>query len=141
MNADTKVSVQKLPKNLAYFLEYLFVGDFEPLQHGVVVDVPMLLQTSSCQVISSGAQERKVDRENRFMRDCRWTGSQSLKQSSPDVVPYVAIPKSYLRAFKHPVHMYTRVRSRPMNYLKDVQQISQKPFLRIARDYYRASNS
>jgi hypothetical protein len=75
------------------------------------------------------------------MRGCRWRGPQGLKQSSPDVVPYVPKPKSYLSAFKHPVHMYTRVRSHPMNHLKDVQQISQKPFFRVARDYYRARNS
>lgn len=35
----------------------------------------------------------------------------------------------YLNAFKHPVHMDTRVRPHAMNYFEDVQQISEKTLL------------
>jgi hypothetical protein len=37
--------------------------------------------------------------------------------------------------------MDTRARSHAMSYLEDVQQISEKPFFRVARDYYGGSNS
>jgi hypothetical protein len=37
--------------------------------------------------------------------------------------------------------MYTRVGSHPTDHLEDVQQIGEKPFFRIARDYYRTSYS
>jgi hypothetical protein len=37
--------------------------------------------------------------------------------------------------------MDTRVKPHAMNYFEDVQQISEKPFFRVARDYHRASNS
>ena len=82
-----------------------------------MVDAPMLLQTSSFQVISSSAPERKIDTPSRLVRDCRWTGRQGPKQSSPDVVSQLPVAKCYFSTFKHPVHMDSRVGSHAMNHL------------------------